>query len=83
LTVPLNVAVVPLTPVALPVTAVGAVEHCDVVNVTSAPLTVAALFVATARKWYSVPHVSPDKLPLLIGTTAVPAETLTLWVVCP
>jgi hypothetical protein len=57
--------------------------HALVTNETSPPVLAPAELFAAARKWYVVPHANPDKLPLLIGTTAVPADTLTLWVVCP
>src|SRR5205809_282838 len=47
-------------------------EHAFVVNIASDPFVVPPVFVATARKWYSVLHVRPVIVPPAIATAALP-----------
>src|SRR5438132_1196147 len=69
-------------PFATPVTTVGG-GQADVVNVASDPAVVPFAFVAIARKWYRVPHVSALTLPPPIGTAEVPDPSVCVGVAPP
>ena len=69
-TVPFSVAPAVVMLVAVPVTTVGS-GHAPVVNVLSAPFVVPPGLVATARKWYGVPHTNPA-IAALTATGDVP-----------
>ena len=82
LVVPFNVAPNAPIPLAAPVTTVGG-GHAPVVNVASDPFVVPPVFVATARKWYSVLHPSPVIVPPPIATAALPDPSACAGVALP
>src|SRR5437016_4545415 len=80
--VPLSVAPDATIALAGPGTTVGG-GHAAVVNVWSAPVAVPPRFVATAWKWYSVLHASPEIVPLPIASAALPDPSDTAGVELP
>jgi hypothetical protein len=60
-----------------------AAGHAEVVNVASDPFVVPALFVATARKWYSELQVRPVIVPPPIAVALLPAPSVCTGVALP